>query len=557
MNKIKFTSFLLYLFAFQVGYSDLGDYEADVSLANSHGLLKLETKEDFYPNYEFVNFDIKSFKDKGIGLGLRFAAGGFQFNERIPYKISSRLPERAIDYGLMPSPFVDHQNKNIPLTFGYFEEDRGQGKSAYGNNNCFSCHATTIGHSIVGGAPNKDLDLKNLTLMKLKATQLSDEALKNPPYNLTDTEIVVWKGYSKQLTNLMGKEFIKAKVLGDNFGQYISYAYAAFLKPSPQNMDDVYDVEHSPSLQKLKDVFDCPTCVLAPIHAQPWWVVKYKKKHYWFADSSVDNPIAQAHDFVVNFSLPHAGIPGENPDWQSRVQSQARIFSYIKQTHSPVHPDVKEQKINKQLATEGYEIFHGLKPASKGLARCSSCHGSYVPSKEGYEVYYKDKKFSVGTDPVYHQTLQRMMPLANDLREATKSLNTANTPNYLVPDMSAEAAYAAPPLDGVWATGPYFHNGSVPTILEVLQPSLRPKFWVRTPNAEDYDFKNLGVTYKVTATNKDAQRNRIYDTTWPAYSNQGHEKQVSVLSEKDALALIEFFKCLGGPKIVPGKSEIQ
>jgi len=28
--------------------------------------------------------------------------------------------------------------------------------------------------------------------------------------------------------------------------------------------------------------------------------------------------------------------------------------------------------------------------------------------------------------------------------------------------------YQAPPLDGVWATAPYFHNGSVPTIADVL-----------------------------------------------------------------------------------------
>ena len=34
--------------------------------------------------------------------------------------------------------------------------------------------------------------------------------------------------------------------------------------------------------------------------------------------------------------------------------------------------------------------------------------------------------------------------------------------------------YIAPPLDGVWASAPYFHNGSVPTLWHVLNPNARP-----------------------------------------------------------------------------------
>jgi endo-cleaving rubber dioxygenase len=39
--------------------------------------------------------------------------------------------------------------------------------------------------------------------------------------------------------------------------------------------------------------------------------------------------------------------------------------------------------------------------------------------------------------------------------------------------------YQAPPLYGVWATAPYFHNGSVPTLEQVLNSSLRPAIWQR------------------------------------------------------------------------------
>ena len=39
--------------------------------------------------------------------------------------------------------------------------------------------------------------------------------------------------------------------------------------------------------------------------------------------------------------------------------------------------------------------------------------------------------------------------------------------------------YIAPPLDGVWITAPYFHNGSVPTIEAVLNSKFRPTYWTR------------------------------------------------------------------------------
>ena len=34
--------------------------------------------------------------------------------------------------------------------------------------------------------------------------------------------------------------------------------------------------------------------------------------------------------------------------------------------------------------------------------------------------------------------------------------------------------YQAPPLDGIWATAPYLHNGSVPTLAALLKSSTRP-----------------------------------------------------------------------------------
>lgn len=69
--------------------------------------------------------------------------------------------------------------------------------------------------------------------------------------------------------------------------------------------------------------------------------------------------------------------------------------------------------------------------------------------------------------------------------------------------------YVTPPLHGVWASAPYFHNGSVPTVWQVLKPDARHDVWRRqsktTPNmtvnafetklsgtSGGYDFEQLG-----------------------------------------------------------------
>jgi exo-cleaving rubber dioxygenase len=53
--------------------------------------------------------------------------------------------------------------------------------------------------------------------------------------------------------------------------------------------------------------------------------------------------------------------------------------------------------------------------------------------------------------------------------------------------------YVAPPLYGTWGSAPYFHNGSVPTIWDVLKPSAaRPAIWKRQYTAAGTFGKNQG-----------------------------------------------------------------
>jgi hypothetical protein len=50
-------------------------------------------------------------------------------------------------------------------------------------------------------------------------------------------------------------------------------------------------------------------------------------------------------------------------------------------------------------------------------------------------------------------------------------------PSTAAADARAGLGYVAPPLDGVWATAPYLHNGSVPTLAALLDTRNRPTYW--------------------------------------------------------------------------------
>jgi len=114
--------------------------------------------------------------------------------------------------------------------------------------------------------------------------------------------------------------------------------------------------------------------------------------------------------------------------------------------------------------------------------------------------------------------------------------------------LEAGHGYIAPPLDGIWATAPFLHNGSVPTLAALLDSTTRPKQWSRTFDSKDYD--PVAVGWKWTdpghaqAAETDAMaRARIYDTTAPGATNTGHTFG-DALSSDDRSAVIEYLKTL-------------
>ena len=100
-------------------------------------------------------------------------------------------------------------------------------------------------------------------------------------------------------------------------------------------------------------------------------------------------------------------------------------------------------------------------------------------------------------------------------------------------------AYKARPLEGIWATAPYLHNGSVPTLYDLLLPAeQRPKSF----NMGTREFDPVKVGYRTDAA---APGNGFtFTASGNGNSNVGHDYNVGALTEEERHALVEFMKTL-------------
>jgi len=98
--------------------------------------------------------------------------------------------------------------------------------------------------------------------------------------------------------------------------------------------------------------------------------------------------------------------------------------------------------------------------------------------------------------------------------------------------------YANHPLDGIWLRGPYLHNGSVPTLRDLLDaPEQRPASFYR-----GYDvFDQSKVGFLSSVPSADGMVFTRYDTTLPGNANSGHVYGTS-LSDAEKQSIVEYMK---------------
>jgi mono/diheme cytochrome c family protein len=109
-------------------------------------------------------------------------------------------------------------------------------------------------------------------------------------------------------------------------------------------------------------------------------------------------------------------------------------------------------------------------------------------------------------------------------------------------------AYKARSLNGIWATAPYLHNGSVPTLYDLLLPAgpvkddppgtvYRPKKFM--VGSRELDVEKVGLR-----SGENDYKGFLFDTSKPANSNCGHEYGTRQMTDKDRWDLVEYLKSL-------------
>ncbi len=281
---------------------------------------------------------------------------------------------------------------------------------------------------------------------------------------------------------------------------------------------------------------------LPPVDPMPWWLMKYKRLNYWYADGGSDN----AANFSVNFTTPHDQI---NAHRAEHVETVGKALAFARETQSPRFPS----SLDAELVRQGADLFHGRTPPvdATGFRACKTCHGTYTKKPEQADLsrpgsWTVDYNFSdvlrnVHTDTSYNATLQQLRPIADNINRLAVYFADQGKPE-LIPHASVpdKEGYVAPPLVGVWASAPYFHNGSVPTIEAVLNSEIRPEIWARdNRDPYAYDLVKVGMQYRPVSRDEfessaaSASRKPFlskaaiehgtnYDTTEFGHGNMGH-----------------------------------
>lgn len=202
------------------------------------------------------------------------------------------------------------------------------------------------------------------------------------------------------------------------------------------------------------------------------------------------------------------------------IEAIGRIEAYLLNKEPPKYP----YAIDEAKAKRGAPIYKEY---------CASCHGANGRDFSGEYVGKVTPIEDIRTDR------HRLDSYSYELSVNQATLY-AGYP-WRFQHFRKTYGYANMPLDAVWLRAPYLHNGSVPTLRDLLEPSSkRPALFFR--GYDVYDPVNVGFITAVAEEN--GRRFFRYDVKVPGNGNAGHEGQRfgTELAPEEKDALVEYLK---------------
>lgn len=263
----------------------------------------------------------------------------------------------------------------------------------------------------------------------------------------------------------------------------------------------------------VKSLKAAPKMVHHDMDPPAWWLFHRKTRLY------ADGFAQKGSRGLMQFMLVRENGPDKFKQWESDFED---VYAFIESVRPPKYAG----KIDELLAARGQTIFNN---------HCASCHGTY------------------GAASKYPERLIPYDEIKTD-RVRVDSLSAKHRQHYgeswfghfgEQETWSDPQGYMAPPLDGIWASPPYLHNGSVPTLWHMLHPEERPTVWTRTSIEMDEAHVGLKIDAmdQVPARTTYRDQRQFFDTRAFGKSAAGHDFP-SVLSEEERTAVLEYLKTL-------------
>jgi mono/diheme cytochrome c family protein len=239
-----------------------------------------------------------------------------------------------------------------------------------------------------------------------------------------------------------------------------------------------------------------------------WNLAKYDRagtSMNWSGDSH------DAYSVIIDSALGLVGAaPKDNEEFLGEVQW---LQNYLSTKAPPAYP----LPIDAAKAADGKGVFQ---------SECAGCHAS---ERTGARTPLQ----GIDTDPERMWTWNK--------RNATAANRTVSAFGIRRKGLVEEdlIGYNIPFLDGLWLRAPYLHNGSVPSLRDLLlPPASRPKkFW---RGYDLFDPVNVGFVAAGAAAERVGS---LFDTTLRSNGNGGHEFGTT-LSDTHKEALLEYLKTL-------------
>jgi hypothetical protein len=439
---------------------------------------------------------------------MRFKYGsiGAEHDAGIPYWIFYVLPRMFPEKLPGPGGYASlgvawEQGQELPI--GFTKKVIGFPRVA---NNCASCHAASYRKSLndnpvfVPTGPNHTLNLQAFFRFVVDCAK---DPRFNPDEILSEIRLVYKLSWLDKLIYRFILIPLTKKRLLERERQF-AWVYRTDFPQWGRGRDDAMNLTKYFLIRSPMDDSIGPTDM-----PSVWNLKKYKPEQGMLMNLAGDSH--DARSVIIDSAL---GLLGAAPhDKEDFLKQVAWLEDYLGNLQAPKYPF----PIDASKAKAGQVVFE---------RNCAQCHAS---ERTGTRVPVEE----VGTDRERLKTWSKQAAI-----ESNKIVRSFGIERRGLVE-NEPSGYIAAFLDGIWLRAPYLHNGSVPTMRDLLKPAAeRPKVFYR--GYDVYDPVDVGFVTKGAEAERVGTR---YDVSQRSNGNQGHEYGTGLpAAEKDAL--LEYLKTL-------------